>query len=78
MNDSLLEIKVLFKKLVSASVWCQSHQQTEQSECLIENYYEALERLGGWKEFAVAVFVFGVSSEVVFKSWWMVKSLKNP
>ena len=70
MNNNLLEIKSLFKKLASASAWCREHQQTEQSERLIENYYEALERLGVWKEFAVAVFVFGVSSEVVFKSWW--------
>ena len=69
MTDNLLEIKSLFKKLASASVWCQSHQQTEQSERLIEGYYETLERLGVWKEFAVAVFVFGINSEVAYRAW---------
>ncbi|KKR98912.1 MAG: hypothetical protein UU51_C0035G0002 [Microgenomates group bacterium GW2011_GWC1_41_20] len=69
MNGELLEIKSLFKKLASASVWCQSHQQTEQSQLLIESYCEALERLGVWRQFAEAVFVFGINSEVAYRAW---------
>ena len=69
MSNNLLVIKSLFKKLASAGIWCQSHRQTEQSQLLIESYYEALERLGVFKQFSWAVFIFGISGEVAHRSW---------
>ena len=69
MIDSLLEVKFLFKKLASASVWCRQHKVNDQAQALIDSYLEALERLGVWKEYVEAVFVFGVDSETAYLSW---------
>ena len=69
MTDYLLEIKFLFKKLASAGVWCQSHPMNGQAQALIDNYCGALEQLGVWREYAEAVFIFGVDSETAYLNW---------
>lgn len=69
MDNNLLETKYLFKKLASASVWCRTHQVTEQALVLIGQYYEALELLGVDRQFSKAVFVFGITAEVAYQSW---------
>lgn len=76
MNDNLLEIKVLFKKIHNARVWANTHPQEKHSERwdeklfpMLEDYYDSLVELGVPREFSMCLFCFGIDYLVAVNSW---------
>lgn len=75
-NKNLPSIKVLFVKLYNAHVWAEAHPQEKHPERwngyllpYLEDIYNELEKLGGWREFSMALFAFGIDYLQAMRSW---------
>lgn len=76
MNNNILKIKLLFRKLYSAYIWASTHPQEKHPERwnkkllpYLDEVYDELEELGVWRGFSMALFAFGIEYVEAMRAW---------